>query len=138
MLACFRITLSMKFLKKILLIDHEPHVTNIIKAALEKTGNYTIRTERDGSFALHAARWFEPDLILLDVGSEGPDGDLLARQFQHEAHLRDTPVLSLSNLVPGPYLISGGILSGYSFFAAPIRLDEILRGVESLLLGESR
>lgn len=33
-------------------------------------------------------------------------------------------------------MMSGGILIGYSFFAAPIRLDEVLRGVEQLLFGK--
>lgn len=126
----------MTFLKKILLVDHEPHVTKIVREALERTGRYTIRTERDGSFALHAARWFQPDLILLDVMSDGPDAELLTRQFQEAGHLGDTPVLSLSNVNPGSQMVSGGILSGYSFLAAPFQLDELLRGVESLLFGD--
>jgi hypothetical protein len=33
-------------------------------------------------------------------------------------------------------IISGGILSGYSFFGAPVRVEEVLRGVEQLLFGK--
>jgi hypothetical protein len=33
-------------------------------------------------------------------------------------------------------MISGGILSGYSFFSAPVRVEEVLHGVEQLLYGK--
>jgi len=125
-----------KVLKKILLIDHEPAVTKLIKQGLEKTGRYFIKEESDSNFALHAARWFQPDLILLDGASALSDRDMLARQVQADGTLRETPVVCLSSLRSESQMISGGILSGYSFFAAPIRLEEVLRGVEQLLFGK--
>lgn len=126
----------LKILKKILLIDHEPAVTRLIKQALEKTGRYSIKEECDTNFALHSARWFQPDLILLDAAVATSDRDALARQVQADKELCDTPVVCLSSLRTESQLISGGILSGYSFFAAPIRIDEVLRGVEQLLFGK--
>jgi DNA-binding response OmpR family regulator len=126
----------MKLLKKILLIDHEPAVTRLIKQALEKTGRYSIKEEHDAKFALHSAKWFQPDLILVDSAAASSDRDMLARQVQADSLLRDTPVVCLSSLRSESQMMSGGILSGYSFFAAPIRLDEVLRGVEQLLFGK--
>ncbi len=123
-----------KFPKKILLIDHEPGVTRLIKRALEKAGKYMVREERDERTALHAARWFQPDLILVDAA--GRDRRNIERQIQTDAALRDTPVLSLSSLKPENQMVSGGILSGYSFFAAPVRIEEVLRSVEELLFGK--
>ena len=127
---------AMKFLKKILLIDHEPVVTKLIKQALEKTGRYSIKEEHQTQFALHSVRWFRPDLILLDTAAASSDGNLLASQIQADAALRDTPVVCLSALRSDNQMASGGILSGYSFFAAPIKIEEVLRGVEQLLFGE--
>jgi DNA-binding response OmpR family regulator len=126
----------LKVLKKILLIDHEPAVTRLIKQALEKTGRYSIKEEFDTKFALHCAKWYLPDLILLDGASAVSDRDILARQIQADNTLRGTPVVCLSSLRSESEMMSGGILSGYSFFAAPIRLDEVLRGVEQLLFGK--
>ena len=122
--------------KKILLIDREPGVTRLIKRALEKTGKYWIKEEQDSRFALHSARWFQPDLILVDTMTASPDREQLARQMQSDAALRATPLICLSSLKPESQMISGGILSGYSFFAAPIRVEEVLRGVEELLFGK--
>jgi DNA-binding response OmpR family regulator len=122
--------------KKILLVDREPGVTRIIRRALEKTGKYWIKEEHDSQFALHSARWFQPDLILLDSTSTSPDRELLAREIQTDIALRETPLVCLSSLKPESQMISGGILSGYSFFAAPIKIEEVLRGVEQLLFGK--
>lgn len=122
--------------KKILLIDREPGVTRIIRRALERTGKYWIKEEHDSQFALHSARWFQPDLILLDSTTTTPDRELFAREIQTDAALRETPMVCLSSLKPESQMISGGILSGYSFFAAPIKIEEVLRGVEQLLFGK--
>lgn len=126
----------MKFPKKILLIDKEPGVTRLVRRALEKTGKYCIKEEHDSQFALHSARWFQPDLILLDSVSASADREMLAKQIQTDSNLQETPLVCLSSLKPESEMISGGILSGYSFFAAPIKIDEVLRGVEQLLFGK--
>ena len=125
-----------KFPKKILLIDREPGVSRLVKRALERAGKYLIREEHDERLALHAAHWFKPDLILLDVAAANTDGQTIERQIQKDTSLRDTPVLSLANLRPENQMVSGGILSGYSFFAAPVRIEEVLRGVDELLFGK--
>ena len=125
---------TMKFPKKILLIDHEPGVTRLIRRALERAGKYLIREEHDDKLALNAARWFQPDLILVDT--PGQSQLSIERAVNSDSTLKDTPVLSLSNLRPESEMISGGILSGYSFFAAPIKVEEVLRGVDELMFGK--
>ena len=121
--------------KKILLVDREPGVTRLIKRALEKTGRYWVKEEHDSQFALNSAKSFQPDLILLDT-TGSPDREQLAKGIQTDTALRDTPLLSLSSLRPESQMVSGGILSGYSFFSAPIKVEEVLVGVEQLLYGK--
>ena len=125
---------TMKFPKKILLVDHEPGVTRLIRRALERAGKYLIREEHDDRLAINAARWFQPDLILVD--NPGQTQLSIERAVSSDSTLKDTPVLSLSNLRPESEMVSGGILSGYSFFAAPIKVEEVLRGVDELLFGK--
>src|SRR5215468_1930366 len=124
----------MKVPKKILLINHEPGVTRLIRRALNRAGKYLIREEHDDKLALNAARWFQPDLILVD--NPGQTQLSIERAVSTDANLKDTPVLSLSSLRPESQMVSGGILSGYSFFAAPIKVEEVLRGVDELLFGK--
>jgi len=124
------------FPKKILLIDREPGVTRLIKRALEKTGKYWIKEEHDSNLAMSSAHWFQPDLILMDTMTASPDREQLAKQMQKDTALRATPLVALSSLKSESQMLSGGILSGYSFFAAPIRVEDVLRGVEQLLFGK--
>ena len=124
----------MKFPKKILLIDHEPGVTRLIRRALERAGKYLIREEHDDKLALNAARWFQPDLILVDTADKTQQ--IIERAVSSDSTLKDTPVLSLTSLRPESEMVSGGILSGYSFFAAPIKVEEVLRGVDELMFGK--
>jgi PleD family two-component response regulator len=126
----------MRLPKKILLIDRESQLSEVVRRALEKTGKYLVRAEHSGKVALQAAHWFQPDLILLDTPKAAYETAGLTRQIQADSALKDTPVLSLSSLKPESQMVSGGILSGYSFFAAPVQIEEVLRGVEELLFGK--
>ena len=123
----------MTFLKKILLVDYEPRVTAIVKKALEETGSYLIKEEQDSRVAFHTAMCFQPDLILFDVNLTSLSGDSVARQLQADPAFRDTPVVFLSvNTAFDGGVVSAGILSGYSFLANPIRIEEFVRYVAEL------
>ena len=64
---------------KILVIDDEPSIVNLVTAYLKPEG-YEVYTASDGEAGLKAARAFKPDLIVLDVMLPGIDGiELLAR-----------------------------------------------------------
>jgi PleD family two-component response regulator len=126
----------MNFPKKILLIDREAGVTRLIRQALERAGKYLVHEEHDGRLALQAAHSFQPDLILVDTAPNSLEGQALERQIQSDIQLRYIPMLRLSSLKSESQIMSGGILSGYSFFAAPIRIEEILRGIDELLFGK--
>ena len=123
----------MKVRKKILIIDHEPRVTGLVREALETVGRYSIREEHDTAFAVHAARWFGPDLIMVDLTMAGTDGELVAQKLQSDCELSQTPLLCLSKFVSGPEFLSAGILSGYSFLASPVPIEHLIRAVDQLL-----
>jgi two-component system, OmpR family, response regulator len=126
----------MKVLKKILLIDHEAHVTRTVRRILEIAGKYSIREEHDAAFAVHAARWFRPDLIVVDLTHPATDGTIIAQQLLKDRDLRHVPLLSLSNLVSERQFMSAGILRGYTFLAVPVKIEQLLLGVEQLLFGQ--
>ncbi len=123
----------MTFLKKILLVDNESRVSGLIRSALEKSGGYVIKEEHDSRLALNAARWFQPDLILCDALTSRAAAPV-ALQLQNDPGLRDTPLVFLSANDSGDQgVISGGILSGYTFLANRVPLDEFVGYVGELL-----
>ena len=124
----------MTFLKKILLVDYEPRVTALIRAALEKTGKYVIKEEHNSKLAIHAARFFQPDVILFDSLMTRHDGEDVAQQLQSDPSFKETPVVFVSvNTTPQDGVISSGILSGYSFLANPVRVEDVVRYVGELM-----
>jgi two-component system, OmpR family, response regulator len=127
---------NLKVRKKILLIDHEPHVTRLVRQALESVGKYSIREEHDTAFAVRAARWFQPDLIMVDLNVASSDGKIVADQLQADRDLCETPLLCLSDFVAERGFLSAGMLSGYSFLAAPVQIEQLLCGVEQILFSK--
>jgi DNA-binding NtrC family response regulator len=124
-----------KVLKKILLINHDTRVTHIVRRALKTAGRYSIREEHDAAFAIHAARWFHPDLVMINLTGSATDIKIIANQLQKECGLGDVPLVCVSNFVLERQFLSAGILRGYSFLAAPVKIDQLLGAVDQLLFG---
>ncbi len=69
---------------KILVIDDEPSILNLVSAYL-KAENYEVYTATDGPEGLQAARAYRPDLIVLDIMLPGMDGIELLAQLRRES-----------------------------------------------------
>jgi len=124
----------MKFLKKILLVDHEPRITLLVRRALEGTGKYLVKVEQDCQLALHAAPWFLPDLVLLDAEKAEAEGEDVNRWLKSDPALRDTPFLFLGGQdCSGEKVLTGGFISGYRFVATSTSLDDLIRCVDEML-----
>lgn len=123
----------MTFLKKILLVDYEPGVAALVRRAFEATGAYQVREEHQSQLTFQP-RWFQPDLILSDHAAAGSITNALTQKVQDDPALRDTPVMfvRVEDAASGG-VVSGGILSGYSFLANPVRLEELVGCVTEFL-----
>lgn len=71
---------------KILVIDDEPSIINLVSAYLKPEG-YEVFTAADGSAGLKAARVFKPDLIILDLMLPGMDGIELLSRLRRESEV---------------------------------------------------
>ncbi len=71
---------------KILVIDDEPSITNLVSAYLRPEG-YEVYTAADGNAGLKAARTFKPDLIILDLMLPGMDGIELLSRLRRESEV---------------------------------------------------
>lgn len=71
---------------KILVIDDEPSIVNLITAYLKPEG-YEVLTSMDGPSGLKAARAFKPDLVILDIMLPGMDGIELLSRLRRESEV---------------------------------------------------
>lgn len=113
--------------KKILVIDDEKHIGEMLKINLEETGRYEVCVETQGSAGLSAAKQFEPDLVLLDIVMPDMEGSYVASQIREDDKLRHVPILFLTATISQDETSStGGYIGGYRFIAKPISMSELV------------
>lgn len=83
-------------LSRILLIDDDPDIGEIVKLALEGVGGYTVEVCRRGEEAVEAASAFTPGLILLDVMMAGMDGPATLQALHEAAETAAVPVVLMT------------------------------------------
>ena len=89
-------------MKKILLVDDEEAVLELISATLEHANEYQILLARDGEEALHTARWHKPDLILLDILMPKKDGYSVCQALKEDPETAHIKVVILTALAQEP------------------------------------
>ncbi len=73
-------------MSKILVIDDEPSIINLVSAYLKPEG-YQVYTASDGPSGLKAAKAYKPDLIVLDLMLPGMDGLELLSRLRRESEV---------------------------------------------------
>jgi DNA-binding response OmpR family regulator len=77
---------------KVLVVDDEVHVRNLLRAYLEQAG-YEVRCCADGPSALQMVQEDPPDLVILDLMLPGTDGLAVCREIRAQG---DLPVIMLT------------------------------------------
>lgn len=120
--------------KRILVVDDEPALTRMVKLNLERTGNYEVQTENQGSLALQAAREFKPDLILLDVMMPDMSGDEVSAQLREDEELSNIKYVFMTAIVTKEETEAmGSNIGGNEFLAKPVKTDELITTIERVL-----
>lgn len=120
--------------KRILVVDDEPGITRMTKLNLERTGNYLVRTENQGSQAIAAAREFKPDLILLDVMMPDMDGDEVSSRVLEDPELSHTKIVFMTAIVTKDETdATGSNIGGFEFLAKPVKTADMIATIERVL-----
>ena len=81
--------------KKILIVDDEPEILNILKARL-KTFGFEICTAREGSEAVEKVKTEKPDLIIMDVLMPHMTGFEAMKQIRKDPESSEIPAIVIS------------------------------------------
>lgn len=120
--------------KRILVVDDEAALTRMIKLNLERSGDYEVRTENEGSMAIPAAREFKPDLIFLDVMMPDMSGDEVSALLKEDEELSQVPFIFMTAIVTKDETESmGSNIGGNEFLAKPVRTEEMIAAIERVL-----
>jgi len=116
--------------RKILVVDDEPSIRDLIVAVLEEEG-YLAFGAGTGFVALDLVSSERPDLVLLDMMMPQMDGRETMRRMRQAPEGRDIPVIVMSAAVTADRLGEGIA----AFIAKPFDLVALLDTVEGVLDG---
>ena len=124
---------------RILVVDDEPNLSDLVRLILEKSGHFEVRVENRSAAALSAARDFRPNLILLDVDMPGKDGGEVSREIQADPTLRAVPILFLTSLISREEAGQREILRrGMRYLAKPVDPEVLIATVGRILAEQLR
>jgi two-component system alkaline phosphatase synthesis response regulator PhoP len=81
--------------EKILIVDDEPHILELVRFNLE-AGGFKVIEAPDGQKAIELAQTENPDLILLDLMLPGTDGLEVCRILRQQKATREIPIIMLT------------------------------------------
>jgi DNA-binding response OmpR family regulator len=116
---------------KILVVDDEAPIGQVLKAGLEMHG-FTVRYEARSTDAIKTCLEFHPDLVLLDVDMPVKDGGQVASELQSHPTLGRTPVIFLTSLVKKEETARRNA-SGEIFLSKPIPIAELVARIRAVL-----
>lgn len=114
---------------RILVVDDEPHIREVICFALERAAMTTL-TARNGSEALQMFRRGGVDLIVLDIGMPEMDGLEVCRQIRKSS---EVPILFLSARDEEIDRILGLEIGGDDYVTKPFSARELVARVNVIL-----
>jgi two-component system, sensor histidine kinase and response regulator len=119
-------------MKRILIIDDEPWLREMVHMALADKGFDVIEAE-NGTQGIEKARKELPDLILCDVNMEQVDGYLTLSALRSEPATSAIPFILMTGLADNAGMRHGMELGADDYLAKPFKIEELYAAVEARL-----
>ncbi len=117
--------------RKILIADDEPDILEILKYNLTGEG-YQVITAKDGDEALERAKFFHPDMIVLDIMMPKKNGVEVCEILRKQPAFRETLILFLTALSDDGTQVKGFEMGADDYITKPISPKVFLSKVNSL------
>lgn len=91
----------MNELNRILHVDDEPDIREIVRLSLEMVGGFEILQVASGHEALEKIEAFAPDMVILDVMMPGLDGEQTFTQMRQIEGFSTTPIVFMTARASG-------------------------------------
>jgi DNA-binding response OmpR family regulator len=122
---------------RVLVIDDEPEITEIVEAFLVEAG-FVVKVENDSQKALMSAETFNPDLILLDIMMPGADGYDICNRIKQNPKFMTTPVVFLTGKDRNDDMGRSFKAGGDMFIKKPFSCDRLLEIVNIVLMSSGK
>ena len=116
---------------KILVVDDEPDIRNLIKEILEDE-NFQVLVAKNAAQANDAYIKFQPNLVLLDIWMPDTDGISLLKQWS-ESNQINIPIIMISGHGTIETAVEATRLGAYDFIEKPLSLAKLILTVKNAL-----
>lgn len=117
---------------KILLVDDEPDILELVGFHLRKEG-YTVFTASGGKEGIEIARREQPSLIILDVMMPDMDGMETCEKIRQIPQLKDTLVTFLTALAEDYSMMAGFDAGADDYITKPVKPKVLVSKIKALL-----
>ncbi|MGY6559452.1 MAG: response regulator transcription factor [Nitritalea sp.] len=122
---------------RILVVDDEPDIVEILTYNLEKEG-YDVASAEDGVKAVKTAARFKPDVILLDIMMPLQDGVETCRQLRENPDLKNTFIIFLTARAEEYSEVAAFDVGADDYITKPIKPRALMSRIAALFRRESK
>ena len=124
-------------MSRILVIDDDPAITELVSINLEMSGYNTVQAE-DGIKGQALALQMQPDLIMLDLMLPKVDGLTVCQRLRRDDRTANIPILMLTALGQTKDKVDGFNAGADDYLTKPFEVEEMLARVKALLRRSER
>lgn len=117
--------------KKILIVDDEENIVELIKFNLELKG-YEVYSAYDGMEGLNMAKDIKPSLILLDLMLPILDGTKVCEKIREDEELKETPIIMLTAKNMEKDKVIGLELGADDYMTKPFSVKELMARIKAV------
>jgi two-component system alkaline phosphatase synthesis response regulator PhoP len=121
---------------KVLVVDDEPDIVEILKYNLEKAG-YEVETADNGVKAVKIAQKFLPNLVLLDIMMPKQDGVETCLQLRQIPALKNTYIIFLTARMEEYSEVAAFDVGADDYITKPIKPRALMSRISALFRRES-
>src|SRR3984893_8968013 len=120
-------------MKKVLVIDDNPTIVELIKYAVNLQGAYDVVVAYDGVQGLERVYAEQPDCVIIDVKMPRLDGYQLVRCLRGDARTVDMPLIILSALTRTEDEMTGMLSGVDAYLTKPFRPSALNEAIERVI-----
>jgi two-component system, OmpR family, alkaline phosphatase synthesis response regulator PhoP len=116
-------------MKRILIVDDQPHITHVLKLHLQRSG-YLVETAANGKIALDSVLNNAPDVMVTDIQMPVMTGQELCLALEEQLPERTFPIFVMTSMTDREHREWSAQIKNLKFLEKPLSMRALTREFE--------